>query len=109
VLASLPVDQEWQWLRRVLRARRRLCAAVRSSMATWRVTYRPACDPRAWLVRDVEADELREDARQFTLTGRALVLDQPRDVIALRVDKRELAGKPFRLCEVHARWGGVRL
>jgi len=79
-------------------------------VATWRVTYRPAwAGPRVWLIQDVEAHELRDDGKQVTLLGRALVMDQPREVIALRVDKRELAGRPFRLCDVHARWGGVRL
>ena len=79
-------------------------------MATWRVTYRPAwAAPGAHLIRDVEAQELRDDGKQFTLIGQALVMDQPREVIALRVDKRELAGQPFQLCDVHARWGGVRL
>jgi len=71
-------------------------------MATWRVTYRPAwAAPGGWLIRDVEAVELR-DGKQITLLGRTLVMDQPREVIALRVDKRELAGGPFRLCDVHA-------
>jgi hypothetical protein len=79
-------------------------------VATWRITYRPAwAASGVYLIWDVEADEVYDDGRTVTLYGHALVMDRPRQVIALRVDKRVLAGKPFRLCDVHARWGGVRL
>jgi hypothetical protein len=79
-------------------------------VATWRVTYRPdRAGPRVWLIHDVEADEVYNDGRFVTLQGGRLVMDQPRQVTALRGDRRELAGRPFRLCDVPARWGGVRL
>jgi hypothetical protein len=43
-----------------------------------------------WLIQDVEADEVYDDGRFVTMQGRRPVMDQPRQVTALRVDKREL-------------------
>jgi len=48
--------------------------------------------PGALLIRDMEADEVHDHGRFVTRLGRALVMDEHRQVIALRVDKRELAG-----------------
>lgn len=36
-----------------------------------------------------------------------LVMNRPRQVVALRVHQRDLAGRPFHLCHVDARGGGV--
>jgi hypothetical protein len=44
-------------------------------MATWRVTYQPACGPRVPLIQDVEADEAVDDGHQITLYGRVPVMD----------------------------------
>jgi hypothetical protein len=38
-----------------------------------------------------------------------LIVGTARQAIALSVHQRDLAGKPFRLCQVTARWGGVLL
>jgi hypothetical protein len=53
-------------------------------MATWRVTDRPACGLRVPLIQDVEADQVYDHGHQITPYGRALVMEKPRQVIALR-------------------------
>jgi len=66
--------------------------------------------PRAWLVYDVEADVCELTANGWWVLYRdELIVGSVRQVIALRVHERDLAGRPFRLCHVAARWGGVLL
>jgi hypothetical protein len=69
---------------------------------TWRLTYRPGAWPRAPLVVDVDADEHEEHEWYHEFWRNTLVVDRPRRVIELRVDRRDLAVRPFRVCHVRA-------
>jgi len=61
-------------------------------------------------VRDVEADVCEHSRNgSWTCYRDELVIGRARQIIALRVQERDLAGTPFRLCHVAARWGGVLL
>ena len=76
-------------------------------LATWRVIYVPR--PRArLLIEDIEADALRETTAHLELTLDMLVVGQSREIIALRVRRRDVTAI-LRLCRTPARWGGVRL
>jgi len=78
-------------------------------MPIWRLTYRPTASPPSPLITDVVAEVHEEHQRHHVFFADVPVMDRPRRFIVLRVDKRDLAGRPFRLCDVTVRWGGVRL
>ena len=74
-------------------------------MATWRVIYDPRPGARL-LIEDIEADALRETTAHLELTLDMLVVGLPREIIALRVRRRDVTAI-LRLCLTSARWGGV--
>ena len=76
-------------------------------MPTYRVIYVPRPGVRL-LIEDVDADALRDTTAHVELTVDMLVVGQPREVIALRVRRRDVTAV-LRLCHTSARWGGVRL
>ena len=76
-------------------------------MPTYRVIYDPRPGVRL-LIEDVEADALRENSTHLELTLDMLVVGRPREVIALRVRRRDVTAIS-RLCRTSARWGGVLL
>ena len=76
-------------------------------MPTYRVIYDPR--PGAWrFIEDVEADALIETAQHFTFMVDALVINSPREVVVLRVARRDVTAV-LVLCRTWARWGGVLL
>ena len=76
-------------------------------MATWRVIYDPRPGARL-LIEDIEADAVRETTAHLELTLDMLVVGRPREIIALRVRRRDVTAI-LRLCRTSARWGGVLL
>lgn len=76
-------------------------------MPTFRVIYDPRPGVRL-LIEDIEADAVRETMAHVELTVDMLVVGQPREVIALRVRRRDVTAI-LRLCRTSARWGGVLL
>lgn len=78
-----------------------------SSVPTYRVTYRPGRGVRR-LIEDIEARDLIVETSAYLLVDYQLVILQPREVVALRVPVREVTAIR-RVCDLPARWGGVRL
>ena len=76
-------------------------------MPTYRVLYVPRPGVRL-LIEDVEADALVQTPLHWVLTRDAFVVGRPREIVALRVARRDVTAV-LRLCVVSARWGGVRL
>jgi hypothetical protein len=76
-------------------------------VATWRVIYDPRPGARL-LIEDVEADAIRETTAHLGLTLDTLVVAQPREIVTLRVRRRDVTAV-LRLCTTSARWGGVLL
>ena len=74
---------------------------------TFRVIYDPRPGVRL-LIEDVEADAIIQTPLHLVLTVDALVVGQPREVVALRVRRRDMTAV-LRLCATSARWGGVML
>jgi hypothetical protein len=74
---------------------------------TFRVIYDPRPGVRL-LIEDVVADAIIETPLHLVLTVDALVVGQPREVVALRVRRRDVTAI-LRLCRTSARWGGVLL
>ena len=77
-------------------------------MHTYRVVYVPRPGARL-LIEDIEADAIIETPLHLVLTTDALVVGQPREIVALRVRRRDVTAI-LRLCRTSARrWGGVLL
>ena len=70
-------------------------------MPTYRVLYVPRPGVRL-LIEDVEADALVQTPLHWALTRDALVVGRPREIVALRVARRDVTAV-LRLCAVSAR------
>ena len=76
-------------------------------VSTYRVLYVPRPGARL-LIEDVEADALSGTPVHWILTRDMLVVGRPREIVALRVARRDVTAV-LRLCVLPARWGGVLL
>ena len=73
-------------------------------MPTYRVIYDPRPGVRL-LLEDIETDAIIETPLHLVLTVDALVVGQPREIVALRVRRQDVTAI-LRLCHTSARWGG---
>lgn len=76
-------------------------------MPTYRVTYRPSPGVRH-LLEDLDADDLVTRGGTYELVQDQLVILTPREIVVLRVAAVDVTAIR-RVCELPARWGGVRL